>query len=183
MHKIVCLFILLTASFSKAQITSAPKLPVDEATKLISYNKVKEVANVSKDELYKRALNWANTYYKNPTDVIRENNREEGKIVCKARYKIMNPADKKGFATEAGVVMYTLNLQFKDGRYKYELTEINWKQQSYYPIEKWIDTKSAAYKPEFDFYLKQVDDSTKEIISSLDKALRTNTVSDKKDDW
>ena len=183
MHKIACLFILLTATFSKGQIPPAPKLPVDEKTQLISYNKVNEVANVSKDELYKRALNWANTFYKNPSDVIRENNMEEGKIVCKARYKIMNPADKKGFSNEAGVAMYMLNLQFKDGRYKYDITEINWKQQSYYPIEKWMDTKNASYKPEFDFYLKQVDDMSKEIISSLNKAMRTNPVSDKKDDW
>ena len=183
MNKIVCLLILLTATFSKAQNITAPKLPVDDKTKLFSYNKVKEATNVSKDELYKRALAWANSYYKNPTDVIRENNREEGKIVCKARYKIMNPPDKKGFSTDGGVVMYALNLQFKEGRYKYDLTEINLKQQSYYPIEKWMDTKSASYKPEFDFYLKQVDDMSKEIINSLDKAMKANPVTDKKDDW
>ena len=183
MNKIVCLLILLTTTIAKAQNTAAPKLPVDEKTKLISYNKVKDVANISSDDLYKRALNWANTYYKNPIDVIRENNRTEGKIVCKARYKLMNPPDKKGFATEGGIVQYTLNLQFKEGRYKYDLTEINWKQQSYYPVEKWMDTKSTYYKPEFDFYIKQVDDTAKEIIGSLDKAMRTNPVTDKKDDW
>ena len=183
MNKIICLLVVLVTTIAIAQTTTAPKLPVDEKTKLISYNKVKDIASVSSDDLYKRALNWANTYYKNPIDVIRKNNRTEGEIVCKARYKIMNPRDKKGFATEGGVVMYTLNLQFKEGRYKYDLTEINWKQQSYYPIEKWTDTKTAYYKPEFDFYLQQVDSMSKEITGSLDKAMRTNPASDKKDDW
>ncbi len=183
MNKIICLLFLFTVIVAKAQNTAAPKMPVDEKTKLISYNKVVELSDVSSDDLYKRALNWANTYYKNPRDVIRENNRVDSKIVCKARFKVMNPPDKKGFSTEGGVVQYTLNLQFKDGRYKYDLTEVNWKQQSYYPIEKWMDTGNAYYKPEFAFYLKQVDDTAKEIISSLDKAVKTKPVPDKKDDW
>ena len=183
MNKIVCILILLSTAITQAQNIAGPKLPIDEKTKIISYSKVNEVANVSKDDLYKRALTWANTYYKNPKDVIREIDRQEGKIVCKARYKIMNPPDKKGFSTEGGVVMYTLNLQFKDGRYKYDLTEINWKQQSYYPVEKWMETTSASYKPEFSFYLKQMDDTSKEIIGSLDKAMHSNPVTDNKDAW
>lgn len=180
MNKIFCFLFFLTVTISKAQNTAtAPKMPLDDKTKLISYTKVKDVTGVSKEGLYKRALSWANTYYKNPTDVIREQDIEQGKIVCKARFKIMNPPDKKGFSTEGGVAQYTLNLQFKEGRYKYDLTEINWKQPSYYPVEKWMNVENASYKPEFDFYLQQVDDTAKEIISSLDKAMRTNPVSDK----
>jgi len=183
MHKLFLSFLLIVSAGAEAQNIAATKMPVDEKTKLISYTKPKDVANASKTDLFNRALGWATTYYKNPTDVIREQSAEEGKIVCKARFKIMNPPDKKGFSTEGGVVQYTLTIQFKDARYKYDLTEINWKQQSYYPIERWMDTKNAYYKPEFDFYLQQVDSTAKEIISNLDKAMRANPVSDKKDDW
>ncbi len=182
MNRIFYLLLLTTAT-SLAQNSTAPKMPVDEGTKLISYNKVSGVTGVSKDELYNRALTWANTYYKNPNDVIREKDMNEGKIVCKARFKIMNPPDKKGFSAEGGVVQYTLNMQFKDGRYKYELTEFNWKLPSYYPIEKWLDTKSAYYQPEFDFYLQQVETTAKEIASNLDKSMRANPVTDNKDNW
>lgn len=173
------LLVLLTVVVADAQT----KLPLDESTKLISYTKVNTLTGVEKDDLYARGMAWASTYYKNPADVIREKAEAEGKMVCKARFKVMNPADKKGVATEGGVVQYTLNLQFKNGRYKYEFTEFNWKQQSYYPVEKWMDTANAYYKPEFEFYLQQVDSTAKEIISSLDKAMKTNPVTDKKDNW
>ena len=49
-----------------------PKLPMDANTGLYTYNGVIEVPGTAKDELYKRAFAWANTYYKNPGDVIRE---------------------------------------------------------------------------------------------------------------
>ncbi len=162
----------------------APKLPIDDATKLVTYSKVNEVAGVTMKDLYNRAIVWGTTYYKNPTDVLRERDSVNGELVCKARYKIMNPADKKGFATEAGVVMYTLKLSFKDGKYKYVMTDINWKQASYYPIERWMDTKSPSYKPEFDFYLQQVDEKSREVIKDFDKALKTaGNPATKKDDW
>ena len=158
-------------------------MPVDRQTGLITYSKVKEMSGITKADLYNRALSWANTYYKNPADVIREKDEEQGKIICKARYKIMNPPDKKGFSSEAGNVQYTLNLQFKEGKYKYELTEINWKQPSYYGVEKWMDTSNAYYKQEFACYLQQVDSASKEIISSLDKIMKTNAAKNEKNDW
>lgn len=186
MYKFFCAIVVfgLLNFQSLAQVPkSTAKLPVDETTKLITYSKVNEVAGQSKDVLFDRAVEWATTYYKNPTDVIREKDKEGGKMVCKARYKISNPADKKGLITEAGLVQYTLNVQFKEGRYKYELTEINWKQISNYPVEKWMDTTSAYYKPEFDFYLQQVDQQSKEILKSLEKACAVAKAANKKDDW
>ena len=177
------MLLLMSTTITQAQITATPKLPVDEKTKLICYSKAETVANITQDEFYKRALSWANSYFKNPKDVIREYDRVQGKIVCKARFKIMNPPDKKGFATDGGNVQYTLDIQFKDGKYKYDLTEINWKQPSYYAAEKWLDATNAGYKPEFVYYLKQVDDSTKVVIKSLDKAMHTNQVVDKKEEW
>lgn len=175
--------LLLNAHLTNAQtVQQAPKLPVDEKTGLITYTKVTEVAGTTAGVLYQRAMEWANKYYKNPTDVIRERDSVGGQIVCKARFKIMNPADKKGVATDAGNVMYTLKVQFKDGRYRYELSEVNWKQQSYYPCERWMDKTVQTYKPEFDFYLQQTDTSIREALKSMEKALATATAV-KKDDW
>lgn len=166
----------------KAQDSQKAKLPIDETTKLITYEKVQEISGVDKDSLYDKALNWCLTYFVNPNDVIREKDKEKGNIICKARFRIMNPADKKGFATDGGSVQYTLKLFFKDGKYKYEITEFNWKQTSYYPCEKWMDTSNQYYKPEFDYYLTQIDDKVKEISSSLAKAMMLKAPV-KKDDW
>ncbi|MFM7015851.1 MAG: DUF4468 domain-containing protein [Bacteroidota bacterium] len=168
--------------FSQASKTTV-KLPIDESTKLITYDKVIEVTNQTKENLFDRALTWAKGYYKNPTEVIREQNKEEGKIVCKGRYKISTPPDKKGFSTDAGLVQYTLTLLFKDGKIKYSLSEINWKQTSYYACEKWMDTSSQYYKSEFEFYLQQVDTNSKEILKSLEKECQNPKTVLRNDNW
>lgn len=176
-------FSLLNALVLSAQDnTTVVKLPMDDESKLITYEKVQEVAGVDQGELYRRALQWCMTHFKNPSDVIREKDSLGGKIICKARFKISNPPDKKGLATDAGLVQYTLNLMFKDGRYRYILTEFNWKQQSYYPIERWMDTSAQYYKSDFNYYLQQTDDKAKEILKDLDKAMKTAEVV-KTDDW
>jgi hypothetical protein len=177
---ILCMSV--TIASAQAPQTVKVKMPIDETSKLITYSSVTDVAGVNKSELYNRAIRWANIYYKNPNEVIREKDSVEGKIVCKGRYKISNPADKKGFSSDAGLVQYTLTMQFKDGKFKTVLSAINWKQDSYYPAEKWMDDKSAYYKPEFDFYLEQVNKESNEILKELKKSVSTS-IAVKKDDW
>jgi hypothetical protein len=144
-----------------------PDLPMNMETSLYSYSAVVEVHGIGKDELYTRAFNWANSYYKNPVDVIREKDPQAGKLLIKARYKISNEPDKKGVATQAGDVMYSLTMNFKDGRYRYEITKINWQQLSYYPIERWKDQTASSYKPVYAYYLKQTDETIKALITDF----------------
>jgi len=172
--------LLLSATNISAQDNSS--LPVDSKSALITYTKVTELSNTSTGEMYQRALQWANTFYKNPTDVIRERDSVNGSILCKARFKMMNPADKNGVITDAGNVMYSLKIQFKEGRYRYELSEINWKQQSYFAAERWMDKKSSAYKPVYDFYLQQTETEVQRVLQSLEKAMSTKAAA-KTDDW
>lgn len=173
--------LLLSVTVLAQENIQLPSMPVDEVSKLITYEKVTEVAG-AKEQLFEKALAWCSSYYKNPGDVIREQDMDAGKIVCKARYKIKNPEDKKGLATDAGNVMYTMTLEFKEGRYRCIITEINWKQQSYYPIERWQDTTAQSWKPEFAYYLQQVDETSKEVMKDLEKAMKT-VAPVKKDDW
>lgn len=157
-------------------------LPVNDETKLITYDKVVEVAETKKVDLFERAVNWINSYYKNPTDVVREKNPDAGKIVCKARFKISNEPDKTGFATDAGVVQYSLTLLFKDDKYKYGVSQINWKQLSYYPVERWMDASSPSYNKSYNWYLKQVDEQLKNILADLEKNMAVKK-KEKKEDW
>lgn len=160
---------------------SSVRYPVSEETKLITYEKVIPVDEAKRDEIFERAVLWANTFYKNPADVIREKNLDAGKIVCKARFKISNPPDKEGFATDAGVVQYTLTILFKDFKYKYELTQINWKQLSYYAIERWMDYSSPSYNKSYAHYLQITDEKAKEILSDLEKNLANKPKKEKKE--
>jgi hypothetical protein len=188
MKKIImsCLCICALAVTSMAQKNKEPimipSLPVDNETGLYSYVKVVEVPNTSKDELYNRAFAWANLYYKNPGDVIREKDPANGKMVIKARFKIFNEPDKKGVTTAAGDVMYTLNLGFKEGKFRYEVTKINWQQLSYYPIERWKDTTVTSFRPEYAYYLKLTDEKINEVTKDLEKKV-TAPPKVKKEDW
>lgn len=173
------LIILISAS-ANAQNS---KLPLNSETKLISYSKVVQADSIDKKELYMRAFTWANTFYKNPADVIREKDAAAGKIVCKARYKITNPPNKDGFEKDAGDVMYTLTIQIKEGRYKYELSQINWKQISYFPAERWMDTKAPGYVKEYDYYLKKTDETVKKVIADFENGMTVSTKKVKKEDW
>ena len=180
--KLLTILMISTCAAFAQSVNQSPKLPMDESTKLFSYTGVVEVAAMKKLELYNKALDWCNVYYKNPTDVIRERDSIEGNIVCKARFKISNPVNKNGVATDGGVIQYTLKLMFKDGKFKYDITEFNWKQASYFPAEKWTDKTNAYYKPEYDFYLQQLNDKAREISKDLEKSMKA-VASDKKKDW
>lgn len=194
MQKFICVVILLTFGLMfqsvKAQIADAaedqkPFCPIDNQTKLITYDKVvilTDMKESKKDDLYNKALAWANAFFKNPTDVIREKNQDAGKIVCKARFKIQNEKDKSGFASDAGVVQYTLTLMVKDGRYRFQLSAFNWKQLSYYPIERWLDSSSPTYNPSYAYYLIQVNDYAYNLIADLEKFMAMKK-KEKKDDW
>lgn len=170
-QNLFAVLLVAVSSLTFAQSKTA-RLPVNQETGLITYEKVQEIPGADQAELYRRGLAWCMSYFKNPNDVIRERDSSGGTITCKARFKIMNPADKKGIETDAGLVQYTLNLMFKDGRYRYVLSEINWKQQSYYAIEKWMDTSNQYYKPEFEYYLQQTDDKIKDLLKDLDKGMK-----------
>jgi hypothetical protein len=178
-----CLVLSLAVVSQKAGAPAAVTLPVDSITHLVTYEMVIPVQGATRDVLYKRALDWFNSYYKNPTEVIRENDMEKGKIVGKPRFRIYNPADKSGTKTDAGVVQYTITVAVKEGKFKYELTEFNWKQPSYYPIERWMDTKAQMYTPVYNVYLTQTDEYVKELLKALKTAMTSDKPVKDKDNW
>jgi hypothetical protein len=185
MNKIfsLCTFLFLISFAGIAQKKSNSSLSVDSTTHLITYGEVVQAANVSADIFYNRALTWFRNYYKNPGEVIRTNDIAEHKIVGKPRFKIYNPADKEGLKTEAGLVQYTITVSARNGRFKYELTEFNWKQNSYYKAERWMDKKDQSYTKAYDDYLKQVDEYVRALIADLkDSMVNEKPVKDK-DKW
>lgn len=178
---------LLTVSFmataQKDKAITVFPVPVDSITKKITYEGVVEVKGVAAAELYHRFNDWFKSYYKNPAEVIRENDSTTFKIVGKPRFRLSNPADKEGTRTDAGIEQYTITVIAKDGRFKYELTDFNWKQLSAFAAEKWLDTKSASYTPAYNDYLQQTDKNAQEIVSALKKAVTETKAVKNKDNW
>jgi len=158
-----------------------PNLPIDKETGKITYTEVVKVDGVSANDLYDRAMKWFTDYFKNPAEKLRKEDKDNGEIEAFIRYKIYNK-DKKGEqASDAGLVQYSLILQFKDGRYKYTFTDFNHKEVSYFAIEQWMDKTDEMAAKHAD-YLTQVDDQIKEVI----KAMVAGIADDGKkpvDDW
>jgi hypothetical protein len=181
---LILLIVLSLPSFAqkgKKEIVM-PAMPKNETTGLISYSGREEAATTAKSVLYERALAWANAFYKNPAEVIREKDPEKGKILIKGRYRIANEPDKKGVVTQAGNVMYTLTVEFKDNAWRYEITNMNWQQTSAFPIERWMDTASQSFTPNYPYYLTQTDEELRKVESSLKKAMTAGSKA-KGDDW
>jgi len=184
--RVFILFLLLHLSGIAAAQQKQPfdpsRIPVEVSTKLFTYLEVIQVPGMTAKEMFARGLKWFNTYYKNPTDVIRETDSIRGTIKGKARFKIYNPADKDGLRVDAGNVEYTISLGCKDGKFRYTITEINWKQISYYPAEKWMDTTAQNYAPVYRYYLEETDSLILEIRKNLEAFMKTSPA-EKKDDW
>lgn len=178
MRKLLLLLVLFTAPFSLIGQTS--QLPVDPETKLVTYTEVVNMPGVNQKELYKRAHKWFHKYYKNPADVIREKDSVSATITGIHRFKITK--DVKGTKSDAGMVQYTIKVMCKEGKYKYEVSKINWKQTSYYGIEKWMDKTAASYDPQFESYLAQTDQQIKAVIEDLKKGMN-DAGEKKKEDW
>lgn len=175
---LIILIIFFTIDISKAQLV----LPVNEETKQAEIQKVIEVSGVSKAELYERTLVWINKFYPNPNGVIQKKDAEIGEIEGKAQFKL-KIIDKKGVEHFEGIEGYTITLNFKDGKFRYTINRIHWKQASYFDVSKWMDTNDPDYNHEkYQSYIKQ----TLEYFDNLEKELVAavkNPPAKKNDDW
>jgi hypothetical protein len=186
--KNIILALLLVGSivYSNAQtqpLTTPYAVPLDSITNLITYEKVVEIKGVSENELYNRINEWFHTFYKNPTESIRENDSVKHVIIGKPRFRLSNPPDKDGLKTDGGIVQYSITVAIREGRFKYEITSFNMKQTSYFPCEKWLDTKAKTYLPVYNDYLQQLDKYTTDLIKSLTEAASKAKPMKDKDKW
>lgn len=183
--KKIAFIILLTAgifssaySFSQSE-TGIPQMPIDSITKLISYKEVVQ-EDGTPDELYKRAIEWINSFYKNPTGVTRTRDPINHKIIGVAQTKIKK-TDKDGIVLDASNIAYTITIEFKKNRYRYELTKFNQKRTSHFPLERWLDLKDPQYNSNCPDYLNQVNSYALELIESLKKGMKPKVVIE--DNW
>lgn len=165
--------ILLTTGLLSAQTNV---MPVDDETGLITYQEVVE-GEGDKESFFNSAVGWINSFYANPVNVTKTRNPESGLIKGLHRFKLKN-TDADGLKTDAGTVQYEFTLEFKEGRYRYTLTDFVLRQASRIPVEKWLNTTDPQSKS----YLKQLDDFAKSWISSL-KAGMLPEVEKTDDEW
>ena len=168
-------------SAQKKGEVAVPEFNKDSETGKVTYKEVVEVSGTS-TQLYEKGLAWFNTYYKSPTSVIKEKNPEKGQIKGFGRYRLNVVDQKSGAKTPKGQANYDITISFKDGKYRYEITNIIWKQASRFPMEKWISENEKKFNWQYANYLIQVDEGMQELIDNL-KAHMAKSDAAKSDDW
>ncbi len=80
----------------------------------IAISEIVQTANITAKDLYTRTLLWISQTFKSPKSVIQVQNPEIGLLTIKARTSV----------TSLGSTEYSMTIQFKDGKYKYTITDI-----------------------------------------------------------
>jgi len=172
-----------------------PKLPIDNLTNKITYSEVVYVDSLAnKEELFSRAREWFAKAYKSSTNVIQMEDKESGKIVGKALMKVYHKT--LGSNYPSGYINYTISIYLKDGRYKYEVTDFHHTGQlvsggnripDFGICENMINTTDKtmgmSYQKTYNYYLYQMDNNIKELISDLKASMTTKATNTKKEDW
>ncbi|MEI7595421.1 MAG: DUF4468 domain-containing protein [Bacteroidota bacterium] len=175
--KFISIAFLLTVMLNNSW-AQAPKMPMDETKTKFLYSDVIQTPGLPAD-LFNRCIeNFINKFYVNPTEATSTRDKESGQIICKHRFKIYN-VDKDGkldMTKASNIINYVLTINFKDGRYKFTLTDFNVKAASALPLEKWIND------PLHDAHLKQIDEFAKDLIKQLKKAM-LQPAAVKKEEW
>ena len=167
------LALLLIPCFLKAQHSP---IPVDDETGLITYQEV-VTEEGDRESFFNRSVGWINEYYANPVDVTKTRDPESGVIKGLHRIRLKNTLED-GTQTDAGTVQYEFILEFKEGRYRYTLTEFVLRQASKVPCEKWLNSTDPQAKD----YLKQLDEFAQSWISSLKEGMMPE-VEKTEDEW
>jgi hypothetical protein len=178
MKKICLIFLLLTVISFLGKVYSQ-NIPIDTDTKLITYREVVQQQG-TKDELYPRVIDWVNSFYKNPADACRVRNPENAIVETSHRIEIFFP-EMDGIKKLAGYVNYSVKIECKENKYRYTVTDFTLKQASKFPIERWLDKNDKAYNANCDFFLKQVDDYTQNLIKTLKEKMQPTVK--KEDNW
>jgi hypothetical protein len=172
-------------------IGQTPNLPIDQETGKILFSKVVHLdSSTTKNELFLRAKEWFARSYNSSMDVIQMADADAGKVIGKAQIKV--------FALTGhldGHINYTIVISLRNGRYKYEVTDLHHKGTyrsgytvpDYGPCEKMIKTTDKtlgiSHQKTYDKYLNEANESIKTLISSLETAMSQPSVGNGKDDW
>ena len=167
--------IFITFSLISQEDTTSLNIPVDEATGLITYQEVIQEEG-TKQTLFNRASEWLHQYFANPVYVTKVRDASSGIIKGRHQFELFF-TDEDGYEKRAGMVLYSFKIESRDGRYRYTIDELMLRQQSRYPLEKWLDKSDPNYNPQWGVYLEQIDGYVHDnFVPSLKEAMKPKVV-------
>lgn len=154
-------------------------LPLNSKTGRITYQEVVEVEG-NKRDLFNRCINWVNTYYANPVSVTKIRDFETGKIEGRHQFRIHYMED--GYQKDGGMVLYTVRIEMKDGRYRYTITDFDLRRATRFPVENWMNKSDPAYNGQWDDYLRQIDDFARQMAANLTQKMEP-VIEEVEEEW
>lgn len=182
-YLLLCISLVITvfSAFAQKEKPVPPDMPRNDENNQVYYMEVVPMNDVDKLELFRRSRNWMMSYYKNPTGFLEEADSVNGQLVMKpqfATHRIL----KNEVKAQSAIVKYTLVLGFKDGRYRYEIKDLNLKATSYFPIEKLFIETDPNIEDNYNT-LTEAHQTILELINNLKESMKEPSVKVKKDEW
>jgi hypothetical protein len=169
-----------------------PIVALSQKDTIVAYSGVIRIENVSKDELYQRARAWMADAFKNSKEVLQVQDKETGELIGNGIVESYIPYNNIAGKGDVGAwSSFKISIWVKDGRYKYEITDINNTSLSSPTLEGFgLLTSSQESKVKWsmirqskmnEFLLKYrigIDKKMESIISSLKNAMEIKPKSD-----
>lgn len=171
----ILLLFCLTTHAASAQEIILGIFPGKEGK--ITYTGVVYPDSIAKDELYRRAKQWFVNTYTSANAVLQMEDKDAGQIIGKGYFTSLWKLTF--YANQAVDVYHTINIQMKDDKYRYEITDFRVKydtEASQYISARHVDMPLEDWKMKgknTDAFFVDVDSQVKEIISSINKAMNT----------
>jgi len=178
------MLVIVLPSFSQTKSI----FPLNENGEIV-YSGIINIDSVNSKELYGRANEWFVNIFKSAKDVIQLNDKEAGKIIGKGNFNAGIAHCRAGMIHQPiyGVVNFTVEIQTKDGKYKYNFSNFQFKYLNTITGED-VDTdltlssfmflknKNWQTKWDMDWVDIKQDINTKmlNIIAELKKVMNTN---------
>ena len=175
----ILLLLITSLVYAQKEPLTPPDMPRSEENNQVYYMEVVE-EGADAQELFKRANVWLRKFYKNPTGVVETADSVKGQMILKPQFSVFR--EKKEVKSVAGVIKYTLVIGFKDGRYRYEIKDVNLKAASYYPIERLFDPKEPNMEDNYNT-LHEAHKYFTDLVEDLQAGMREPSAKDKQDDW
>ncbi|QIA06840.1 DUF4468 domain-containing protein [Draconibacterium halophilum] len=134
----ILLLVLFSISLNVNSQSNSPELPIDLTTNKIMYTDVVHTdSTLLKADLFTLARIWFAETFRTSGAVIQMEDKESGVLIGKAIVPIIYKSF--GVTHDLQNVLFTLSIYFKDGRYKYEMTDFIYQQQSPSPLIEFND--------------------------------------------
>jgi len=179
MGKVVFTWVFTIVFLSTALAQEKPNVPVNESTGMVEYVEVVTVNGASPETLYQRLEHWFNTYYTNPTKIIKS--KEENQSI-KGQHSLNIDNAIKGTIVRVGIVKYQIEIGVKDGKYRYKIHDIFMINSPKTYVHQWLDENDKLKEHNFN-YLDQVHQFMTAITSNLKGTMAKPIPSEGSDDW